>query len=532
LSAFRETVGSSNMENDVSLRFHQQLFLISENLVTEDVAALKFLCTDLLHLSKLEGVKSAADIFKLLMAQEYLNAEDTFLLAELLYRIKCHFLLEKLGYTKEKVQEHLREKGRVSPYRQMLYELSENITSENLKEIIFLLQNCLPKQWIILSALDLLTLLEKQGLLTKDNVEILEYICMTISPDLLETIDCYKKTKVLCCNIFSSPNVRTAAKLLKELGVLPLFCPTKMHKRRCVLLSSEEEGTPVDGVFYFSPRLDLNMWKYKLNKFTETVSFFSFLQTMTSYKMDGPHRGFCLIINNVNFNSSQRKGSCKDAEQLERVFTWLGLDVRTYTDLTSGDIKNLMETWQHVQDHKDRNCFICCILSHGKSGAICGTDDKLVSIRMLMSHFTAKQCPQLAAKPKLFFIQACQGDNIQCPVCVDTDGPTPDLSPVQERVSLFESIPEEADFLLGMATVDGYVSFRHTEEGTWYIQALCSKLQLLVPRGEDILSILTQVNEDVARRDSPSGTKKQMPQPAYTLRRKFIFPIPLAPPPS
>lgn len=105
------------MEDDVSFKFHQQLLLISENLVTEDVAALKFLCTDLLHLRKLEGVKSALDIFKLLMAQEYLNAEDTFLLAELLYRIKCHSLLEKLGYTKEKVQECLPEKGRVSPYR-------------------------------------------------------------------------------------------------------------------------------------------------------------------------------------------------------------------------------------------------------------------------------------------------------------------------------------------------------------------------------------------------------------------------------
>ncbi|XP_023786588.1 caspase-10 [Cyanistes caeruleus] len=465
------------MENDVSFKFHQQLFFISENLVTEDVAALKFLCTDLLHLRQLEGVKSAADIFKLLMAQDYLNAEDTFLLAELLYRIKCHFLLEKLGYTKEKVQEHLREKGRVSPYRQMLYELSENITNEMLDEITFLLH--LPKRWMILSALDLLTLLEKQGLLTKDNVQILENVCMKVSPDLLKTIDCYKKAKD-----------DKAANFTQGFSELNL----ELHGE----FNSVENGS----------------------------------KTMASYKMDGPHRGFCLIINNVNFISSQRKGSCKDAEQLERVFTWLGLDVRTYTDLTSGDIKNLMETWQHVQDHEDRNCFICCILSHGKSGAIYGTDEKLVSIRMLTSHFTAKQCPQLAAKPKLFFIQACQGDNIQRPVYVDTDGPTPDSSSVQERVSLYESIPEDADFLLGMATVDGCAAFRHIEEGAWYIQALCSKLQLLVPRGEDILTILTQVNEDVAKRDSPSGMKKQMPQPAYTLRRKFIFPIPMAPPPS
>ncbi|NXT07305.1 CASPA protein, partial [Prunella fulvescens] len=530
LSAFRQreavsAVGSSNMENDINLKFRQQLFLISENLVTEDVAALKFLCTDLLHLSKLEGVKSAADIFKLLMAQEYLNAEDTFLLAELLYRIKCHSLLKKLGYTKEKVQEHLRVKGRISPYRQMLYELSENITSEMLKEIIFLLQIHLPKRWMILSALDLLTLLEKRGLLNKDNVKILEDVCMTVSPDLLETIDCYKKGKGRVSSGWSFLFQPKAGLKYIVLEVLVLFSfkNAGLFQQWEVVLNLNQKTCSVVGLC----TSEISVLFASFSTF-----FFFFLQTMKSYKMDGPHIGFCLIINNVNFITSQRKGSCKDAEQLERVFTWLGLDVRTYTDLTSGEIINLMETWQHVQDHKDRNCFICCILSHGKSGAICGTDDKLVSIRVLTSHFTAKQCPQLAAKPKLFFIQACQGDEVQRPVCVHTDGPTPDSSSVQERVSPFESIPEEADFLLGMATVDGYVSFRHIEEGTWYIQALCSKLQLLVPRGEDILSILTQVNEDVARRDSPSGTKKQMPQPAYTLRRKFIFPIPMAPPPS
>lgn len=141
-----------------------------------------------------------------------------------------------------------------------------------------------------------------------------------------------------------------------------------------------------------------------------------------------------------------------------------------------------MQTWQRVPDHKDRDCFICCILSHGESGAIYGKDEKLVSIRKIMSHFTAKQCPHLAEKPKLFFIQACQGKEVQRPVYVEADARIPDLSSIQHSVSPSESIPEEADFLLGMATIDGYVSFRHVQQGTWYIQALCSKLQLLVPR--------------------------------------------------
>ncbi|NXP08935.1 CASPA protein, partial [Thinocorus orbignyianus] len=531
----RGTVGSSNMEDGVSLKFRQQLLLIDENLVAEDVAALKFLCTDLLPFRKLENVKSAVDIFQLLMNEEYLNEEDTFLLAELLYRMKCHSLLKKLGYTKEKVQECLQEKGRVSPYRQMLYELSENITDDMLKDIIFLLQNYLPRRRITLSALELLILLEKQGLLTENNVQMLEDICMNVSPDLLETVNCYKRAKdytVVCnipsFNILQGGYKHTGKKVYLDTGKHFLII-WKRKKTLCCFYLSLRENTVVSSCVRFAVSGDVFC-----NFIIKCSASFCSLVKMTSYKMDGPHRGFCLIINNVEFDRSlqERKGSCRDAEELERVFTWLGLDVKTYKNQTSWEIKNLMQTWQHLEDHKDRDCFICCILSHGESGAIYGKDEELVSIRMIMSHFTAKQCPQLAEKPKLFFIQACQGKEIQRPVYVEADARIPDLSSMQRSISPSESIPEEADFLLGMATIDGYASFRHIQQGAWYIQALCSKLQLLVPRGEDILSILTEVNEDVGRRVDRLGTKKQMPQPAYTLRRKFIFPIPRDPPPS
>jgi len=45
------------------------------------------------------------------------------------------------------------------------------------------------------SALELLILLEKQGLLTENNVQMLEEVCINVSPDLLETVNCYKRAK-------------------------------------------------------------------------------------------------------------------------------------------------------------------------------------------------------------------------------------------------------------------------------------------------------------------------------------------------
>lgn len=132
-------------------------------------------------------------------------------------------------------------------------------------------------------------------------------------------------------------------------------------------------------------------------------------------------------------------------------------------------------------DHKDKDCFICCILSHGDTGIIYGTDGKEAPIYELTSYFTGSECPSLAGKPKIFFIQACQGDNYQKAVLVETDW--------EEMVSFLDVdssqksyIPDEADFLLGMATVKNCVSYRDPTQGTWYIQSLCQSLRKRCPQ--------------------------------------------------
>lgn len=47
------------------------------------------------------------------------------------------------------------------------------------------------------------------------------------------------------------------------------------------------------------------------------------------------------------------------------------------------------------------------------------------------------------------------------------------------------------------------------------------------------MSILTKVNADVSKKTvcSDSGLKKQMPQPAFTLTKKIVFPAPKTPHP-
>lgn len=69
------------------------------------------------------------------------------------------------------------------------------------------------------------------------------------------------------------------------------------------------------------------------------------------------------------------------------------------------------------------DAFICLFMSHGRENIIFGVDGAPVNIdKDILEPFDAKHCPALAGKPKLFFIQACQGGwllrvNVTC-VCV------------------------------------------------------------------------------------------------------------------
>lgn len=134
------------------------------------------------------------------------------------------------------------------------------------------------------------------------------------------------------------------------------------------------------------------------------------------------------------------------------------------------------------EDHKDKDCFVCCILSHGKKGSVYGVDGQEVPIQELTTSFTAENCRSLAGKPKVFFIQACQGESYHKGVPMETDSVEQDSSVETDARLQFDCIPAEADFLLGMATLQDYVSYRHRSEGTWYIQALCQHLEYSCPR--------------------------------------------------
>ena len=63
-------------------------------------------------------------------------------------------------------------------------------------------------------------------------------------------------------------------------------------------------------------------------------------------------------------------------------------------------------------NHSTFDCLVIAILSHGVEGGILGTDEGLVRIEDIINQFSGLNCPTMAGKPKLFFLQACRGGKL------------------------------------------------------------------------------------------------------------------------
>lgn len=112
------------------------------------------------------------------------------------------------------------------------------------------------------------------------------------------------------------------------------------------------------------------------------------------------------------------------------------------------EIIKLLRWESAAEHHKQFDAFALFLLSHGERNKIYGRDEKTVSIDIITGLFDGKNCSHLINKPKLFFIQACQGGkNIlhQFPIKVRSLGLLP----------LFENV-YSATLTMHLTSVDGH----------------------------------------------------------------------------
>uniref|UniRef100_UPI0037E96D4B caspase-8 n=1 Tax=Semicossyphus pulcher TaxID=241346 RepID=UPI0037E96D4B len=479
-----------------------KLSRIDEELGSSEVAALCFLCIDVVTRKRMEDIKDAKGLFQRL-EEKGLMENDSFLF-QLLHTIRREDLLNLL----ETDSRHLEEADAnplLSGYRVMLYQIYQNMSEQNFDKMKFLLDGQLDRRQIDTSktALDLFAEMERSGFLSNRKLDVLHTTLLEFDQQLATTVQRYMEG-------LTQPAVPPHDSIDYQTARIPAQ-PTQPPPS----IPETQPGYERETV---------------LSDATPNPDSSSLPDTSDYYTLDHIPRGLCVVFNNEDFQGRLRRraGTQEDEKVLNAVFTRLGFTVVVHNDLTADAMRREVNRLS-TRNFTDDDALVLCVLSHGEKGCVYGSDAEEVLIQDLTFPFRSRQAPTLAKKPKLFFIQACQGSGYQsgavaCP-------PKPKQENLVKQSSLEEDagrvqgerVPNDADFLLGMATVAEYKSFRNTLTGSIYIQELCRQLTRSAksPEMDDILTVLTRVNREVSEEEFL--THKQMPEPKYTLTRKLVL---------
>lgn len=221
------------------------------------------------------------------------------------------------------------------------------------------------------------------------------------------------------------------------------------------------------------------------------------------YNMNHKRRGIALIFNTENFKAADNKkrtGSIKDRDDLAKVLCALEFDVEVFNDLTFKAMEKELKKARR-KCHKDNDCLLMTIMSHGDLGAISSYDEDY-ALEDVTSFFTDENCPSLQGKPRLFLVQACREIIGRANHITNFSANTSDANPFNDKDGTFKINRDgnNNDFLIIRSAMPGFVSYRNTTDGSWFIQELCKNLQAYGTT-EELSTLLKRVNRRLSERE-------------------------------
>lgn len=258
-----------------------------------------------------------------------------------------------------------------------------------------------------------------------------------------------------------------------------------------------------------------------------------FMQGDEVYSMSEKPRGQCIIINNKKFEdpAKNRDGSEIDVERMEKLFSALYFEVHIGCNLTAAEMKKMLSEAAEAQSTRS-DCLVVIIMSHGSGGRIEGTDgDCLCLTEDVYSRFNNQKCAALRGKPKVFFIQACRGQNHDngSPAASgreDHDCNLPKSPGKSSTCGVSEEslnrMPSWTDILIAYATIQGHVAYRNPEEGSWFISSVY-KVFRREAGTMHLQDMMRLVEEEVMKRSSPDGSKQTASSTTLGWVKKLYF---------
>ncbi|KRX52464.1 Glutathione synthetase [Trichinella sp. T9] len=295
-------------------------------------------------------------------------------------------------------------------------------------------------------------------------------------------------------------------------------CPEELNsnpqetKLQLVKTSAEQYYFAESILFSDVPMTDgLLSWLKVKNEGTIPADY----NTVDCYKHSSKPKGLALIINNCAFTCDlpNRLGSDIDCKNIYRLLTDLGYDVIKKHNLTAKGIVETMVKFSLNKEHERCDSAVVVILTHGLEGEIYGSDGGLVSVQKMIQLLDAVNCPALKNKPKLFFLQACRGqrydsghDVIDSGDAIGSANARCKLNSLDENdaAALRRKVPTQADILIAYSTTPGFVSWRNSLRGTWFIQAVCEVFSEYAWK-EEVLHLFTRMSTVFSKIKLPPG---------------------------
>ena len=253
----------------------------------------------------------------------------------------------------------------------------------------------------------------------------------------------------------------------------------------------------------------------------------------TEMYQKGP--GICIIINQKIFRErnrdlEDRHGTDRDRDDLRVTFTLLGVereDLMVYNDLTDTQMREKIEAVARLADARPDCAWVSVvILSHGRQrlgeDEVMGVNGEGLKKSDIMNAFSAKECPNLQKKPKLFWFQACRNKDSEAGGREARHEPEAGIRIAADNsVPAVGKLPALMNYMVGSATVPDASTFRSTEGGSFFIQSLCKVLKMYAER-EPLSRVPERVTKEVTEYNSRYPS---LPEFATTLTKEFWFQV-------
>ncbi|NWU92255.1 CFLAR regulator, partial [Upupa epops] len=474
------------------------IYQIEQELDKQEEEMVVFLCRDLVP------DLATADLREIMLALIEREKLAWLGLAELLYRVKRFDLLRRILKTEKSIVEAnlVRSHRLVPDYRILMVEINENLEKNEVNSLIFLLRDYIPRMKMAKdkSFLALVIYLEKLNLVGPDQLDLIEDCFQNIHRiDLIRKIHKYKHEAVMS-SVHSQPVYLNA--LQASLPNLSLIDPPYNSGNMSIEKSQNGQSRLMAEPVHMS---------------IEESGSGSRKVSDDQYRMQSQPLGMCLILDCIG----------NDTDVLEETFRSLSYEVHCHRYLNIDTMDQTLLEVARLQKHRNFDSFICILVSRGSPQSIFCTDHTFSGfpLEQIKKYFSADSCPQLAGKPKVFFIQSyiVPENKQECTSMLEINGNDKKII-ANANIPWKFNIPQIADIFWSQCKVDVSTLERSPNSSSYYLHCLVELLRHPHKRKLSIVDIHKELDRRIREWNKASDPNQQYSLLLqYTLTKKLFL---------